>query len=214
MSLIGGGIEGTVTGNYPVNIYHHGPNAGQQLFNMLPDQFQGPLKTILEGAKDLVEGSVPWIFNTETVVFHSSQRTSGTKQSGTIKIPRLSGSYTFVRPVTFACENNATSTPTTNDINKAGTGIMVKMQEPGLTRETSEVHSEKTKAQWFIPLTGAIDYERVTFVHKRWTPANMGVNGSTQNYSIEWAVTPANLSDTSWSLDWWMELEFAHMPWP
>lgn len=184
-------------------------------FNDLPvsDTVKDALHNNLEKAAMTIAHFFPWSLNTETIIIHSANRISGTPQKGKIAFPRPSGgsSYNFIRLVTFCCANHSSSTPSTSDINSARTGILLRVADPGITTQQFTAHAETRKGQFFIPLTGAIDHERVSFVHRRWIPTNHSIEGL-HEFSIEWATAPNLVSDT-WNLEWWAEFEVAWIPW-
>lgn len=147
-----------------------------------------------------------------SIVIHSGNRQSGTPQEGVISIPFSRGSnYPYVRLVTFACYSSTSSTPSTSDLNSARAGIFLTFDQPGFTQPINPVRSDSdSSGTFFIPLSGAIDNERVTFAHRRWL--SMAMTPSTlQSYRIQWASNPG-LVDSSWNIEWYAELEFSLEP--
>lgn len=147
--------------------------------------------------------------STRSIIIHSANRLSGSTQEGVLNIPFPRGqNFKSVRLVSFCCSNTSSSTPSTADINAARAGIVLIFERPGFTQQLATVRCDSgISGLFFVPLTGAIDHERVTFLHRRWLPL-LSSPPSLQTFRLEWAATPA-LVDPTWALEWWAEFELS-----
>lgn len=150
---------------------------------------------------------------TATVTLHlasANRESGGSTESGVFTLPHAHLShYPFVRLVSFQGYYDSSSTPSTAEINAANAGLLLSFDFIGSRADV--ISSSGRLGNFFVPLEGSVDNERVTVAGKDWRIVPQ-LAPRLCRYELHWAKAPTGISD-SFPLEWEAVLQFSRVPW-